>query len=83
MRAIGDLLKDHKIPGTELSELRRTAAGAASVFLKHKITAKQVSYKNSTLFFAIPSILKMELMLRQADLIRVLKDAGFAVGKIK
>ncbi len=83
MRAIGDLLKGKKIPGTELSEMRRVAAGAASVFLKHKVLPKQVSFKNGTLFLSVPSVLKAELMLRAEDLKRVLKDAGLSVEKVK
>ncbi len=83
MRAIGDILKDKKIPGTELSEMRRVAAGAASAFLKHTVLPKQVSFKNGTLFFSIPSVLKAELMLRQEDMKKVLADAGLSVKAIR
>ncbi len=83
MFSIGDLLKNHKIPGTELSEMRAVTAAVASALVKYKIAPKNVKFKNGTVFFSIPSVLKTELMLREADLKRMLKDQGISIESIK
>jgi hypothetical protein len=83
MHLIADLLRNHKIPGVKLSEARHTAASAAGALIKHPIQVKDVRYKGTTVFFSIPSVLKSELLMREADFKQMLALAGITVESVK
>jgi len=83
MRSLGELLKSHRIPGVRLAEVRSTCAKVAEGLTSCAITAKQVQYKNQTLFFRVPSVVKTELLLREEDLKAALQALGIKVVGVK
>lgn len=76
MQAISELLKNHKIPGVKDAEMRRLCASCAEAVLRYPVKASQVKFKEGTLSFRVPSVVKSELKLRQAELKELLAAAG-------
>lgn len=76
MKAIAELLKNHRIPGVQDAEMRRLCASCIESLLKFPVKASQVRYKEGTLSLRVPSVLKSELKLRQEELKTLLAAAG-------
>ncbi len=76
-------LSFHKIPGVRLSEIRTTCASVAKDFTSYAVTPKQVRYKEGTVFFSVPSVIKTELLLREADFKTTMKALGIEVAGVK
>jgi hypothetical protein len=83
MRSLRELLTSHRIPGIRLAEVRGTCAAVAAGLTSYAVTAKQVRYKDGTVFFTVPSVVKTELLLRENDFKLTLGALGISVLAVK
>jgi hypothetical protein len=83
MRSLGDLLKSHRVPGVRQAEIRTTCAKLAEALTGYPVKPKQVRYKEGTLFFSVPSVVKSELALREEEIKKTLAAAGISVSAVK
>lgn len=83
MRLLADLLKSRTIPGVRLSEIRGTCAKVAGDLTSYAVTTKQVRYKEGVVFFSVPSVIKTELLLREADFKTLMGALGIKVAGVK
>ncbi len=83
MKSLKDLLVEHNIPGSELSNIRHQCASIASRIVHFDIKPEQIDYNDGIVSFSIPPLLKTEILIHQKDFIAQLKSLGTNVSAMR
>jgi hypothetical protein len=83
MKSLTDLLLNYPIPGVRALEQRRVCAQEAGALVGYPLTSKDLLYKNETLTFSVPPLIKSALILKQEELLKNLGHRGIVVRSLR
>ncbi len=83
MRSLSELLKNHRVPGVRLNEVRTTCAKVATQLISFEVEPKKVKVKEGVVYFSVPSVIKSELHLREEEFKNLMKNLGVDVVAVR